>query len=306
MRSKKSDLIASIDTGSNSIRLLIGFVDESGRVIRLHHERRITRLSDSLKDTGLLKRERMMDSLDAIKHFMYVSLRRGSKKILATGTHALREARNSIEFLRMVKDETGIDLRVITPEEEAQLTLEGVLSGFDDIRYPAIVFDMGGGSTEFVILRNSNEHIKISIPLGVVTLTEMMYEPHHGINGLRDLIRQNLMKSLERFRTPFLSLIGTGGTCTTLASIHLLLDSYDPQRIHGHRLNIEDVKDMERLILDMDVSQRRLIKGLEKGREDIIAGGAVFVREIMTFFNMKELTVSDYGILEGIIKKEAG
>ncbi len=208
--------------------------------------------------------------------------------------------------MRMVKDETGIGLSVITPEEEAQLTLIGILSGFDDIHYPAIVFDMGGGSTEFVLLKDSIDHNKISIPLGVVGITEIMGESHHDINGIRSLIRENLIKNLDVFRIPSLSLIGTGGTCTTIASIHLSLDSYDPQRIHGHRLNIKDVENIERLILDIDVSQRRLIRGLERGREDIIAGGVVFLREIMAFFNIDELIVSDYGILEGIIKKEKG
>lgn len=305
MRSKRSDQIASIDTGSNSIRLLIGFVDENGKVIRLRHERKITRLSDSLKDTGLLKKERMIESLNTISDFKILSLKEGCRRIITVGTHALRYAGNASEFLKMVKESADIDIRIISPVEEAQLTLTGILSGFEDIPYPSMIFDIGGGSTEFIVLLKEREPVRLSIPLGVVGLSEMLDNSSHTVGRVRNIIRENLINNLAPFRIPYSSLIGTGGTCTTVASIHLSIDSYEPERIHGYRLKNKDVMDIEKMILGMDVSERQSIKGLEKGREDIISGGIVFLGEIMDFFNMDELIISDYGILEGIIKQEA-
>lgn len=301
-------MIASIDTGSNTIRFLIGFFSNN-RIERVYSDRKITRLGESIKTMGMIKESRMRESIECLRGFKAKAIEFGVNKISAVGTSALREARNSHEFLKMVKEEVGIDIRVISEEEEAFLTIEGIRSGFE-LPDEFIAFDLGGGSTEFIIGRAGSLDM-LSIPMGVLKLSHLIenYPPSAEIvSGISSEIKRSLLsqglQNLSSCIRPQI-LIGTGGTVTTLASLDLALDKYEPERIHGHRLSLSGLKDVLKRLLGLTLGQIRELKGIEKGREDIILAGLLSVIEIMELFSKETLTVSDFGILEGIIKYEA-
>lgn len=281
----------------------------NNRIERVYSDRKITRLGESIKTTGMIKESRMMESIECLKGFKEKAIEFGVNKISAVGTSALREARNSYEFLEMVKKEAGINIRVISEEEEAFLTIEGIRSGLE-VPQEFIAFDLGGGSTEFIIGRAGSLDM-LSIPMGVLKLSELIknYPPSaEVIFEISSKIKRALLSyGLQNlsFSVKPQILIGTGGTVTTLASIDLSLDKYEPERIHGHRLSLSGLKELLKRLSDLTLQQIRELKGIEKGREDIILTGLLSVIEIMKLFSKETLTVSDFGILEGIIKYEA-
>ncbi len=283
---------------------------KGGRLIRLYSDRRITRLGASLKTTGRIKDERMRESLDCLRDFREKALGLGAERIVAVGTQALREAENSKDFLERAKDEAGIEIRVISPEEEALLTVEGVSLGLEIPEGKTVIFDLGGGSTEFIITDNAphGEGIEItSIPIGVLKLSQIVGSSpplEKSILDARAVIIEAL-NSIKRERvkgTDKRTVIGTGGTVTCLAAIDLGLSRYEPERIHGHRLTLGALMDMFRRLSSMSLEEISHTKGMEKGREDIILPGLLYIIEILEHFSSEELIVSDYGILEGIIK----
>ncbi|MCX7793115.1 MAG: Ppx/GppA family phosphatase [Thermodesulfovibrionales bacterium] len=303
--SQSSPLIASIDTGSNTIRLLIGFL--KGKTLqRLYSDRRITRLGESITNSGRLNEQRIEDSLDCFRNFRKKAEEFNVRRIAAVGTSALREAENSKYFIERVKNETGIDIRVITPEEEAFLTIEGIRLGLE-LPKEFIAFDIGGGSTEFVISGNGFTELH-SVPAGVLKLSRHIrnFPPSKEIIYRISSDIKNIFSALQSLASGLKpeALIGTGGTVTTLASIDLSLDTYIPERIHGHRLFFPNLKAIFDRLSTLTLKEMSEIRGMEKGREDIILAGLITVMEIMKLFSQESIVVSDFGILEGIIKYE--
>jgi len=250
----------------------------------------------------------MYDSINCLADFKEKALRLGAERIATVGTAALREARNSYEFVKMVKDKVGLDIEIISPEEEALLTIEGIKAGME-VPGDFVAFDLGGGSTEFIFVVRNDTRL-CSIPLGVLKLSDLIssYPPSEIlINNTRESVRE-ILSSITSFVTtlkPFNYLIGTGGTVTTLASIDLSLKTYNPAMVHGHRLSFNRINEMVSDLSDLTMEEIARLDGIERGREDIIIPGLISVLEIMHLFSKDELIVSDYGLLEGIIIKEA-
>ncbi len=250
----------------------------------------------------------MYDSINCLADFKEEALRLGAERIAIVGTAALREARNSYEFVKMVKDKLGLDIEIISPEEEALLTIEGIKAGMETPEQ-FVAFDLGGGSTEFIFVVRNDTRL-CSIPLGVLKLSELIssYPPSEMlINNVRESVREILssITSSVTMLKPLNSLIGTGGTVTTLASIDLSLKTYNPAMVHGHRLSFNRINEMLSDLSDLTKEEIAGLDGIERGREDIIIPGLICVLEIMRLFSKDELIVSDYGMLEGIIIKEA-
>lgn len=288
----------------------------NGKLERLYFQRRVTRLGESVKTTGRIKSSRLSLSVDCMKDFKKRALEQGAQKIVAVGTQALREAENREEFLDIVRREVGIDIKIISPEEEAFLTLEGIKAGLTFKAENIIAFDIGGGSTEIVVADGEKRSF-LSIPLGVIKLSEFVdsYPLSDKTKDLisaqiKDLIKPLQLKSLlpteERkgeIKGPVL--IGTGGTVTTLAGLDLSLEEYIPDMVHGHSLSLKRLEELLGILSHRRLEEIASLPGIEKGREDLIVPGLMVVIEIMKAFSMEELFVSDYGILEGIIIREA-
>jgi exopolyphosphatase / guanosine-5'-triphosphate,3'-diphosphate pyrophosphatase len=306
-------ILAGIDIGTNTLRLLVA---ETGpdRFRELDADRRITRLGQYLGRTGMLSSEAMERSLVALNAFAERIAGYGAEGVAAVGTSALRKASNADAFLSLVRKRTGINISVISGDEEARLTLLGVAAAFPagQATAPALdsamIIDIGGGSTEVMITRAGGAAAALSLPLGAVYLTErfITHDPPHGdeLALLRQAITAELAVLEEiapRGAGRPLVCVGTAGTITTLAAMDQKLAKYDPARINGYPINRPA---LDRIVGELAVrsrAERRHMQGLEPGREDIVLAGAVVAQELMGRYGYGEMLVSDWGLREGIV-----
>lgn len=294
---------ASIDLGTNSARLLIGFADPSNGIRPLLVKRKITRLGGGFsKETGLSLDARRR-SLAVLHDFAEEMQRHGVKRIRAVATSAVRDAVNGKEFIAEVYQQTGILLEVIDGREEGLLTLRGIFSGIQ-AEGDVFIFDIGGGSTEYTLARDQAPLFSKSLPLGVVRLTE----GKGSIPAMADKINRELealMADLARSgHLAFLAgarLIGTAGTPTTLAGIDLGVTDYTARSVHGHILSLDVIRNIYARILHLTPEQCLLVPGIEKGREDLILAGTLITLRTMECFGFECLTVSESGLLEGLL-----
>lgn len=300
---------AAIDVGSNTIRLLIGNI-RNNRVNRIYSGRITTRLAEGVVNTGRLKNDNIEKSVSTIKEFYSLISGCGIKNIRAVGTSAIREAENSKEFADMVFNETGIKVERITGIEEARLTAKGLLFGINKTSGPLLIIDIGGGSTEWIIQGNLLSEDRLlfnSLPAGVVKLLERFIKTDpptpdelSAINNEIDAILANdKLKTTTHLSEGLL--IGTGGTITTLASIDLGLDEYDGEKVHMHVIPLQKLLILRDMLISQPFDKRKEIKGLEPGRADLIIPGILLTIRVMETLGFKEITVSDYGLLEGIL-----
>jgi len=298
--------IASIDIGSNTVRLLI--VDSSGNqdFKLLVSKRNITRLGESMDSQGKLMEKRIAATLNVLKDYRQICLENGNPSLFAVATSAVREASNGQEFIRLAKKETGIDIKVISWEEEARLALEGVFWKILHKNRKIITLDIGGGSTEFILSKGKNISGFCSTSLGVVRLTEKFVTQHpiddKEFKDLQNHLRKELLvvkKQLSEFSPEIL--IGTAGTVTTLAALNEKIYPYDPEKIHGSIFSFQDAESILEDLKKKSLEERLALKPLEKGREDLIIAGIAIVLETMLAFDCKILKVSEYSLREGII-----
>lgn len=290
--------------GSNSIRLLIGTVRD-GRITPVLYERRATRLASGLSSTGRLGDEAMSHTLDAVEAFKRICQTHKVGSIDAAATSALRQASNSAEFLSLVKARTGVDVTVISGEAEAGLTALGVVMALD-INGPALIVDIGGGSTEVVHWHEGRIARALSEPVGAVGLIERNIKSDPPAMAELAALRAECVRAAMKFRgliseKPSSALIGTAGTMTTIAAIDLGLDVCEHGRVHGHEVAIDRLRAIEARLAGMSLYGRAQIKGLEPQRADLIMAGITLTIAIMEVFSYKRLVVSDAGLLEGLL-----
>ena len=305
-------ILAGIDIGTNTLRLLVA---ETGldSFHEIYADRKITRLGQDLDRRGMLTREAGERSLEVLKDFAGSIRRHAALHTAVIATSALRNASNGGEFIEEVHTRTGLDIRVISGEEEARLTLVGVsrtLKGSrglqNDALDSALVIDIGGGSTEIIITHSARAATMASLPLGAVYLTDRYIKNDPPTPDEVALLRRAVRDNLEQCSStmipgPAKTLVGTAGTITTLAAMDLRLLNYDPVKINGHVLARETVKTIVQILSASTLKQRRSLPGLETGREDIILAGAVVAEEIMERFVFQTMLVSDWGLREGIV-----
>lgn len=294
---------ASIDLGTNSARLLIGTVEAGSRIQPLLVKRMITRLGGGFSKESGLSDEARVRSLAVLREFAGDIGRWQAAKVRAVATSAVRDAANGPDFISQVRLETGIRLEVIDGREEGLLTLSGIFSGIH-AEGDSFVFDIGGGSTEYTLARNGVSLFTRSLPLGVVRLTEG--------KGTVEAMDDKVYRELEKLRHAMTDagiagfsadtrFIGTAGTPTTLAGIDLGLEDYDLRSVNGHCLSLETIRAIYARILPMTPEERLAVPGIERGREDLIVGGALITIRTMEFFGFDTLVVSEGGLLEGLL-----
>ena len=298
--------IASIDIGSNTARLLILESTGDQKFNLLVSKRNITRLGEGIDAQGKLTEHRMQTTLKVLSRFRQICLENGDPPLFAVATSAVREASNGQEFVRLAKKETGIDIKIITWEEEARLTLEGVYWKIPHENRRVITFDIGGGSTEFILSEGENIKDFCSTSLGVVRLTEKFITQHpvnekeyHSLQNHLQNELQTVKKKLSAFLPELL--IGTAGTVTTLAALKENIYPYDPEKIHGSTFSRPEAESILNDLKGKSLSQRLLLKPMEPGREDLIIAGTAIVLETMRAFGCEILTVSEYSLREGLI-----
>ncbi len=291
--------IASIDVGTNTVRCLIGELNE-GKLETIQVHRKIIRLGSGLKRSKIISDIALSDLLEVLGTYSgYLKVERCSFA-RAVGTSALRDAVNSSDIQDVASSVLGLPLEVISGEEEARLTASGVQAGIGSIN-DGMVLDIGGGSMELVRVNQNGVSWYESIQAGVIHLTDsvLLSDPPTPVQvgSLRKLIA-DMLRDLDDDAGEVLA--GTAGTPTTMAAVDLGIDEYDPTLVNGHVISRNCVNEILDLILGMRASDRLKIPGMEKGREDLIPSGIVMVEEVMDRWNFDSITVSDWGLLEGV------
>lgn len=302
--------LAGIDIGTNTLRLLIVRFSPDGRYHKIESGRHITRLGEDISRTGRLKPEPMERTVRVLEGFSEICSKYPLDGTYAVATSAVREASNGADFIRMVKTRTGLDVDIISGDEEARLTLLGVASGLDIEDKDIFLMDIGGGSTEFIAASCGKILFKVSTDIGVVRFTEQYIlsdPPEKRELALLEPAIEARLKELPSFgdvdsqRFPKEMFIGTAGTVTTLAAIEQKMAVYDPGKINGYHISKDRIGEIRRTLSDMTIKERKDLPGIENGREDIIITGAVVVDKVMEWFRFPEIVVSDSGLREGLV-----
>ena len=305
--------LATIDLGSNTIHLLIAEAAAGARGWRvLEHDQLVTRLGEGLARAGALGEAPMMRTAATVGEYVGRARAAGAGRVLIVATSAVREASNGREFVAALEAATGQRVSVVTGEEEARLTLRGILHGLGALPGTVVTFDIGGGSTEYLLARDGAVAVTRSLRLGVVPLAERFPFPGPVEPARYDTMRGEIAAQLARevpaeIRSAAVDrLVGTAGTVTALAALDLGLARYDAARVQGHVLTRAAVERVLAMLAALPVSGRGALPCLEPARADLIVPGAAIVLETLACLRVEALTVSDFGLREGILADALG
>lgn len=298
--------LAAIDLGTNTVHLLV--VEASrGKWRALHAEQRVTRLGEGQAAAGILQPAAMRRTAEVVAAFSRRAEDLGVLDVRIVATSAVREAVNGADFLAQVRTSSGRQVRVISGEEEARLTLLGVREGLPGLGGDFLLVDIGGGSTEFALARAGRAVAVVSVRLGVVELAERFmdqdpvetetYGAMAAEVGAR--LAAGLTEPILRHGAP--TLVGSAGTVTTLAALDLGLEAYDAGRVHGHRLTRVAVQRLGGRLAALGLAERSALPCLEPGRADLIVPGSVICLAALDKLGFDAFVVSDRGLREGIL-----
>ena len=278
----------------------------SGRLKEVRSERRILRLGEGVDKTKQLSGAAMDRVLQCLREWREIIDASSVDAAVAVATSAVRDAENRDEFLDRVKREAGFEVELISGEEEARRTLLGIRSGLPVDVTDLLALDIGGGSTEFILDRPGQGPIVRSIDIGVVRLCERIL--HHDppsedeVRQAREWItRETKVAVAGMGNYQAATSVGTAGTITSLAAMAQKLFTYEAARIHNFILKLDAIQELEQTLLGRNKAARVGLPGLEEGREEVIAAGAIIIRTIMETLGGKECLVSDLGLREGVL-----
>ena len=294
---------AIIDIGSNSIKFFVGELAEDKTIKTVLDTNDIARLGEGLDATGLISPEAMERNVASVAAFAAKAKELGADQIVSVGTMALRKAGNSDIFVKKVKEACGVDVNIIPGEEEARLSYLAILSGLPlDKDADLVVFDTGGGSTEFIYGKGTKMVKRFSVNRGAVRITE---------NYLKsDPVTQEEVKAaIAQIDKEFAEagvvgkpaqLVGMGGTVTSMGAVKHKMVKYDPAVIQGSRLLKKDIEEQIAEYSSRTIEQRKELPGLQPKRADVILAGACILKVITDRLGADGLTISDRGLRHGL------
>ncbi len=286
--------VAAIDIGTNSVRLLV--VEKAGKSLKmLKSGLCTTRLGEGIGN-GMLLSGAMERTVEAISRFYQIALGLGAERVFTAATSAVRDAVNRDEFLALVRQRTGLMVRVLSGKEEAALIYRGVLTGLAVTPFLTAVVDVGGGSTELIWMQGGNLRFA-SVNVGAVRAAEADLTGDEIFSCLKPVIEKVRRCQVE-------ALVGTGGTITTLAAVDQGLVYYDPERVHGYCLTSVKVAGILDTLKKIDIEERKRVPGLQPERADIIVAGAAIVKAVMNGLERDGIIVSERDILFGLVQEE--
>jgi exopolyphosphatase / guanosine-5'-triphosphate,3'-diphosphate pyrophosphatase len=294
---------AVIDIGTNSVKLHVGERRVGGRWQTVVDRAEVTRLGEGLGETGALQPEPLRRTADAVVGMVEEARRAGAAEIAAVATAGMRQAENSAELVEAVRERSGVAIEVISGEEEARLAYLAATSELDVGRGSLVVFDTGGGSTEFTFGRAGRVEERFSVDVGAARYTERFgLDGVVSDDGLAEAL-QAIAADLARLdgRQRPAALVGLGGALTNLAAVRHGLATYDPDVVQGTVLGRDEIDRQIELYRSRDAAGRREIVGLQPKRADVILAGACVVRTVMDKLGRDSLTVSDRGLRHGLI-----
>ena len=295
--------VAAIDCGTNSIRLLIADIDGSNfrEVVR---DMEIVRLGQGVDETGQFHPDAIARTLTAVDKFAAEIAKRGVEKIRFCATSATRDATNRHLFVDGVRERLGIELEVISGDEEAALSFAGAIKDLDPSNGPFLVVDIGGGSTEFVFGTSTVEAAR-SVNIGCVRMTERHISSDPATPEQIELARTDIQAAIAQAAavvpiTRAKTLVAVAGTATTVAAAALELPEYDRYAIHLSRISAQQTHDAATMFATKSREQRLLLGYMHPGRVDVIAAGSLVLSEIMKATGATEFVASESDILDGM------
>ncbi|GAA4043938.1 Ppx/GppA phosphatase family protein [Parerythrobacter jejuensis] len=308
---------AALDLGTNNCRLLIARPSgENFTVIDAFS--RVVKLGEGLANSGRLSDEAMDRALGALKVCSEKLRRRNVHLARSVATEACRRAENGAHFINRVRDETGIMLDIISAQEEARLAVLGCHVLLEQGHGPAVIFDIGGGSTELVLIEPGEGAVPRildwqSVPWGVVSLTDTVSRSGSGpeqrlarYTEMRRVVSESFAPFAQRVASASQSedirLLGTSGTVTTLASLHLELPQYDRRAVDGLIVPSESMRDISTRLSGMSVEERCTLPCIGHDRAELVVAGCAILEAILDLWPAPQLGVADRGIREGILR----
>ena len=299
-----------IDIGSNSIKMRSAKIN-NGRLHILRDETEVVRLGRGMSRDGMLQPENMRITCEAASR-MVKSARFSGKdhEIFIVGTQALRTAKNSGDFVKMIKDSTGLDVHIFSGEDEAKFSWLGAVDGFN-FSGDVIMFDSGGGSTEFVSGCQNFVKLVKSVPVGAVTLSEKFFADNSSpvkmsacesaLEYVKNLfIEHNILS----FKTHDANLIGVGGGLVAMASVKFACENFLPSRLHGKILTQRDIMTQIRMYAALNLIERQNIIGLPASRADVILGSACIILAALRLLEADSCIVSINGLRHGLLLRD--
>lgn len=304
----------AIDLGTNNCRLLVARPTDDGFTV-IDAFSRIVRLGEGMATSGKISEAAMDRAVAALTVCSEKLRRRRVSLARSVATEACRRAVNGRQFVERVRRETGICLEIISPEEEARLAVLGCHRLLQPGDGPALIFDIGGGSTELVLIDTDGETPRMkcwwSAPWGVYSLTESEGREFNGpeerlaaYGRMRERVRHAFRHFVELLPTnkKNIRLMGTSGTVTTLASVHLSLPSYDRRAIDGLHVPTSSMREISSMLSRMDRDERSRFPCIGYDRADLVVAGCAILEAIMDLWPAETLGVADRGIREGILR----
>lgn len=302
--------LGAIDVGSNSIRLLVAEYDPEAGLEVIDEVKDMPRLATGLTATGALDALAMERAFETLRRMKGVAERRGVTRLAAVATSAIREASNGLEFAERIRRELAIPLEIIGEDREAQLSWRSVAHHFrlDDDR--TLVADIGGGSLELVGAVDGLVEVTTSLPLGAVRLTEAQLngrkDSRKAVAALRKSVRSTLKKALPWRDWVQARLIGSGGSFTNLGRMVAARRGHLGEAVHGTTVSTGEVESLLEWLATKSVAERAAVPGLNPQRADIIVAGLAVTAELLAMVDATELTVSAYGLREGLLLEMVG
>jgi exopolyphosphatase/guanosine-5'-triphosphate,3'-diphosphate pyrophosphatase len=293
--------IAIIDVGSNSARLVITETYNTGAFNMVYNQKEALRLAQKLDKKGAITPQAFAETLDCMHNFASMCKLYKTQKIFAVATAAIRNAANGAELAAAVTKETGIKLQIISGKTEAYMSYLGVINSIAVDN--ALIFDLGGGSTELILIKNRKLVESISLPIGCVNLTTNLklrnkLSPETA-NKLKKAIAAQLNK-VPWLKPGNIPLIGVGGTARTVGKIDQKRVKYYTPKIHNYQFAVRDFKATYKYLQGTTLNERKQISGLPSDRTDIIVAGAAIINALADRTKAKRLIVSGCGLREGI------
>jgi exopolyphosphatase/guanosine-5'-triphosphate,3'-diphosphate pyrophosphatase len=294
---------AVVDLGTNSIKFHIGERRNDGTWVRIVDRAEITRLGEGLADTGVISSEAIERTVAAVRAMADEARLHHARAVVAVGTAGVRLASNRDDVVRAVDAASGIEVEIISGEDESRLAYLAARASLGSIDGSIVVVDTGGGSSQFTFGEGSRVLERFSVDVGAVRYTERF-----GLGNAvtPDVLQQALdaiAADLDRLdgRPAPEAMVGMGGAITNMTAVHLGLAHYDPDQVHGAGLDRAEIDRQIELYRTRDDEDRRAIVGLQPKRADVILAGACIVRTVMDKLGQPSLTVSDRGLRHGVI-----
>jgi exopolyphosphatase / guanosine-5'-triphosphate,3'-diphosphate pyrophosphatase len=299
---------AVIDMGTNSVKFHVGERGADGSLRTIVDRSEITRLGENLHETGEASDAAVARTADAIAMMVDEARELDVLAIAAVGTAGMRIARNSDDVIRAIRERAGVTLDVISGDEEGRLAYLAVRGALGEIEGSLVVFDTGGGSSQFTIGDGSSVRERFSVDVGAVSYTERFRLGHEVPSDVLQEALAAISEDLSRLddrRSPE-ALVGMGGAITNMTAVMLELERYDPDRVQGATLDRSEVDRQIERYRSRDAEGRREIVGLQPKRAEVILAGACIVRTVMGKFGMDSLIVSDSGVRHGLLVDRFG